>query len=99
MRYLWEQLRSTYWFIPMAMVACAVILSTASVLLDRAIPGIVDAAFNQIRQHATSSVVVTIRLLEAIAIIAVHTRTQEQKSALRHVALVLAVYSFNHRDL
>lgn len=36
-RHLWEQLRSTYWFIPMAMVAVAVMLSTASVLLDRAI--------------------------------------------------------------
>jgi uncharacterized membrane protein len=49
-------------------------------------PGIVDAAFNQIRQHASSSVAVTIRLLEAIAIVAAHTRTQEQRAALRHQA-------------
>jgi len=49
-------------------------------------PGVVDAAFNQIRQHATSSVAVTIRLLEAIAIIAAHTRTEEQREALRHQA-------------
>jgi len=34
-----------------------------------------DAAFNQIRQYSTSDVAVTIRLLEAIAVIATYTAT------------------------
>lgn len=49
-------------------------------------PGVVDAAFNQIRQDGRSSVTVTIRLLESIAIIAAHARTEEQRAALRHQA-------------
>ena len=38
-RYIWEQLRSTYWFIPTAMVVGAVALAVGSVLLDRALQG------------------------------------------------------------
>ena len=37
--YAWEQLRSTYWFIPIAMVAAAVVLSTGSLLIDRTVQG------------------------------------------------------------
>jgi len=37
--YAWEQLRSTYWFIPIAMVAAAVALSTGSLLIDRTVQG------------------------------------------------------------
>ena len=44
--------------------------------------GIVDAAFNQIRQHAASDVAVTIRLLEVIAIISARTTTAAQWEAL-----------------
>jgi uncharacterized membrane protein len=44
--------------------------------------GLIDAAFNQIRQHAVSDVAVTIRLLEVIAIILARTKTSEQKEAL-----------------
>lgn len=51
--------------------------------------GIVDAAFNQIRQHAAGDVAVTIRLLEALAIIAAHTRTEVQRAALhRHAEMI-----------
>lgn len=44
--------------------------------------GIVDAAFNQIRQHGRSDVAVTIRLLEVIAIILARTKTYSQRRAL-----------------
>jgi len=44
--------------------------------------GIVDNAFNQIRQHGASNVAVTIRLLEVIAIIIARVRTDEQRQAL-----------------
>jgi len=36
-----------------------------------------DAAFNQIRRYSTSDVAVTIRLLEAIAVIAAYTRNNK----------------------
>jgi uncharacterized membrane protein len=48
--------------------------------------GVVDTSFNQIRQHARLDAAVTIRLLEAIAIVASRARTQEQRSALRRQA-------------
>jgi len=39
-----------------------------------------DAAFNQIRQYSTSDVAVTIRLLEAIAVIATYTRNNKDRA-------------------
>jgi uncharacterized membrane protein len=48
--------------------------------------GIVDASFNQIRQHARGDVAVTIRLLEALAIVAARARNKEQRAALQHQA-------------
>lgn len=51
--------------------------------------GVIDAAFNQIRQHGAGDVAVTIRLLEALAIIAGHTRTERQRTALhRHAQMI-----------
>ncbi|MGG6265578.1 DUF2254 domain-containing protein [Leptolyngbya sp. AN03gr2] len=47
---------------------------------------LVDRAFNQIRQYAQSDAAVTIRLLEAIALIATYTKTPKQRTALRHHA-------------
>ena len=49
-------------------------------------PGIVDAAFNQIRQDGRSSAAVTIRLLESIALIAAYARNEDQRAALRNQA-------------
>jgi len=48
--------------------------------------GLVDTAFNQIRQYSKSDVAVTIRLLEAIACIATYTRNSKQREALRRQA-------------
>jgi len=48
--------------------------------------GLVDAAFNQIRQYSKSDVAVTIRLLEAIACIATYTHNSKQREALRRQA-------------
>jgi len=49
-----------------------------------------DAAFNQIRQYSTSDVAVTIRLLEAIAVIATYTRNKKDCTALlRHADMIL----------
>jgi uncharacterized membrane protein len=54
--------------------------------------GLVDAAFNQIRQYGATSVAVTIRLLEAITTVAGCVQTSQQRAALlRHAAMV-------HRD-
>ncbi len=47
---------------------------------------LVDAAFNQIRQYGQSSVAVTIRLLEAIALIAQFTHKTIDRAALRRQA-------------
>lgn len=44
--------------------------------------GIVNAAFDQIRQHGRSDVAVTIRLLEVLAIILARTKTYSQRRAL-----------------
>lgn len=48
--------------------------------------GIVDAAFNQIRQNGRSSAPISMRLLESIAIIAARAQTGEQRDALRRQA-------------
>jgi len=52
-------------------------------------PQVMDAAFNQIRQYARSSAAVTIRLLEAIAVIsgAVH-RPEDRAALLRHADMI-----------
>jgi len=44
--------------------------------------GIIDAAFDQIRQYGESSVAVTIRLLEALKTIADHSRVPEHKKVI-----------------
>lgn len=50
---------------------------------------VVDAAFNQIRQYGQTSVAVTMRLLEAIAVIAPFTHTQADRAALlRHANMI-----------
>jgi uncharacterized membrane protein len=51
--------------------------------------GVVDAAFNQIRQYGRSSVAVTIRLLETITVIAAHTRTEDERTALQRQATMI----------
>lgn len=48
--------------------------------------GLVDAAFNQIRQYGKSDVGVIIRLLEAIATIARYTQNEPDRAALRRHA-------------
>jgi uncharacterized membrane protein len=50
---------------------------------------LVDRAFDQIRQYARSDAAVTIRLLEAIVLIATYTRTEEQRAVLkRHAEMI-----------
>lgn len=51
--------------------------------------GLTDAAFNQIRQYGCSDVAVTIRLLEAIAVIAISTYYPKQLEALRRQAIMI----------
>lgn len=51
--------------------------------------GLTDDAFNQIRQYGQSDVAVTIRLLEAIASIAPHTRNRKDREALLHHATMI----------
>lgn len=50
---------------------------------------VTDTAFNQIRQNGRSSVAVTIRLLEAIAVIAPFTYRPADRAALRHHAQMI----------
>jgi uncharacterized membrane protein len=51
--------------------------------------GLVNSAFNQIRQYGCTDVAVTIRLLEAIAIIAPYTRSNKDRALLlRHAAMI-----------
>jgi uncharacterized membrane protein len=51
--------------------------------------GLVNTAFNQIRQYGKSDVAVSIRLLEAIATIARYTTTQkERETLLRHAEMI-----------
>ncbi|PIG91807.1 DUF2254 domain-containing protein [Gloeocapsopsis sp. IPPAS B-1203] len=57
--------------------------------------GLTDAAFNQIRQYSTSDVAVTVRLLEAIATIALHTKNPRNLAALRRHAEMIKHDSFN----
>jgi uncharacterized membrane protein len=47
---------------------------------------LLDQSFDQIRQYGSSSVAVTIRLLETIAVIAAQVHTHEQRFALRRQA-------------
>lgn len=63
---------------------------TARVWLDPiTFSGLVDAAFNQIRQHAHASAAVLIRLLEGIARIAIRACAAEDRATLlRHAAMV-----------
>jgi uncharacterized membrane protein len=50
---------------------------------------VLDAAFNQIRQYGQTSVAVTMRLLEAIAVIAPFTYTKSDRDALlRHAKMI-----------
>jgi uncharacterized membrane protein len=51
--------------------------------------GALDESFNEIRQAGSAKPAILIHMLEAIAAIAEHTRTDEQRSALtRHASLV-----------
>lgn len=51
--------------------------------------GITDAAFNPIRQYGRSSALVTLRLLDMLAVIAEHVRREEDRQALvRHALLI-----------
>ncbi|WP_207461652.1 DUF2254 domain-containing protein [Azospirillum sp. SYSU D00513] len=53
--------------------------------------GIIDSAFNQIRQAGSGMPAVVIHMLEAIARIAEHTRLDEQREALaRHARMIAA---------
>jgi len=50
---------------------------------------VIDAAFNQIRQYGRTSVAVTMRLLEVIAVIAPFTHTKVDRAALlRHANMI-----------
>lgn len=51
--------------------------------------GIVETAFHQIRQYGLSSVAVTVRLLETIAIIGAHAQTRTERAALRRQAVMI----------
>jgi uncharacterized membrane protein len=52
-------------------------------------PELADAAFNQIRQYSRSSAAVTIRLLEAITVVAGFAHRPEDRTALlRHVEMI-----------
>ncbi len=52
--------------------------------------GIINAAFDQIRQYGRASAAVTNRLMETLEIIAVQTRTREQREAiLRQADMIL----------
>ena len=50
--------------------------------------GLVEAAFNPIRQYGRNSVAVTIRLLEAIRRIALHAQADDREVLLRHALMV-----------
>jgi len=52
------------------------------ILDETTFDGLCNTAFNQIRQHASSQVAVVIHLLEALAVIMGHARTDKQKHAL-----------------
>jgi uncharacterized membrane protein len=51
--------------------------------------GVVDAAFNQIRQYGRTSVAVTIRLLERLAVVVARTYREEDRAVLlRHAVMI-----------
>jgi uncharacterized membrane protein len=51
--------------------------------------GIVDAAFNQLRQYGRTSVAVTIRLLERLAVVVARTYREEDRAVLlRHAVMI-----------
>lgn len=53
-------------------------------------PGLMDAAFNPLRNYARSSVEVTVRLLESLAVIAsVVTRPSDRASIERHADIIM----------
>lgn len=52
--------------------------------------GIVDTAFDQLRQNARSSAAVTIRLLDAIAVVATAAQAADRRDALRRQAELIA---------
>jgi uncharacterized membrane protein len=53
-------------------------------------PGLVDAAFNPLRNYARSSVEVTVRLLESLAVIgSVVTRLSDRTSIERHADIIM----------
>lgn len=56
--------------------------------------GLVDDAFNQIRQYGYKDVAVTIRLLDAIALIATYTRNPKYQEVLRRHADMIKRGSF-----
>jgi uncharacterized membrane protein len=60
------------------------------VVLDRTdFDGTMDTGFRQIRQHGASQAAVLVRLMEALAMIAVAARTEAQRSSvLKHAAAV-----------
>lgn len=51
--------------------------------------GLVNTAFDQIRQYASSSVAVSIHLMEALAVISDHARTPKDRAAIRRQADML----------
>jgi uncharacterized membrane protein len=51
--------------------------------------GVVDQAFNQIRQYGRTSVAVTIRLLGTIAVIGEHTQGYKNRAALKRQATMI----------
>jgi uncharacterized membrane protein len=51
---------------------------------------LIDDAFNQIRQYGRSDVAVTIRLLEAIAVIASQTKNKKDRAVLLRHANTIA---------
>lgn len=52
--------------------------------------GITDAAFNQIRQYGCSSAAVSVRLLEALAVVAAVASRPEDRAVLRRHARMIA---------
>jgi uncharacterized membrane protein len=59
-------------------------------ITDRAtFVGVLNAAFDQIRQHSVGDVAVTIRLLETIEVIAVHAKAKYQRQALHRQAVMI----------
>lgn len=77
-----------------AMPAPALAGPTGTLRVVRAVPtidGVFDAAFNQIRDAASAKPAVLIHMMEALAGIAEHVRTHEQREALaRHADLIRA---------